>query len=61
MQVSKAVLIFEIEKAFKYVLFENGIGLSEADAIDSYSDLKFRNNCKKMMRNLIGKQFRYRP
>ena len=47
MQVNKAFLIFEIEEAFKDVLLENGIGLSEADAIDSYADLKFRNNCKK--------------
>jgi hypothetical protein len=47
MRIDKAKLILEINEAFKDVELDNGIGLSEADAIDSYSDLGSRTECKK--------------
>jgi hypothetical protein len=44
--VNKVKLISEINDAFKDVVLGNGIGLSEADAIDSYADLKLRTECR---------------
>ncbi len=46
MQIDKVKLISEITEAFKSVELENGIGLSEADAIDSYSDIQFKKECR---------------
>ena len=46
MLISTDKLISEISEAFKGVELENGIGLSEADAIDSYSDMEFRAQCR---------------
>jgi len=39
-------LISQITSAFKDVKLEEGIGLSEADAIDSYKDEQFRDQCR---------------
>ncbi len=46
MPINKEKLISEINEVFKDVALEDGIGLSEADAIDSYSDIKFRAECR---------------
>ncbi len=46
MPVDKVKLISTIHEAFKDVVLGNGIGLSEADAIDSYSDMEFRLECR---------------
>jgi len=40
-------LITEITDAFKNVELDGGIGLSEADALDSYRDDKFVAECRK--------------
>lgn len=45
--VNEITLISKITNAFKDVELEDGIGLSEGDAIDSYKDQAFRNECKK--------------
>lgn len=43
----KPFLISEITKAFKDVILDSGIGLTEATAIDDYRDKEFINECKK--------------
>jgi hypothetical protein len=40
-------LISEITEAFRNVELDGGIGLSEADALDSYMDDKFLAECKR--------------
>ena len=47
MKVERPALISKITEAFKNVRLEDGIGLSEADAIDSYSNLQHRAACRK--------------
>ena len=47
MAKDKEFLISKINKAFKDVELDGGIGLSEANAIDDYKDAKFREECKK--------------
>jgi len=44
--LTKLQLITKISAAFKDVALENGIGLSEANAIDEYKDEQFKNACK---------------
>ena len=43
---NKIHLISLITSAFKDVKLENGIGLSEANAIDDYKDKPFRDQCR---------------
>lgn len=43
----KAILIKQITEAFKDVLLDGGIGLSEADAIDAYKEESFKEKCRK--------------
>ncbi len=43
---SNTLLISQITQAFKDVALEDGIGLSEATAIDDYKDEQFRNACR---------------
>ena len=47
MAIDKIYLISKISEAFKDVTLEDGIGLSEANAIDDYKDEQFRMECKK--------------
>jgi hypothetical protein len=44
---SKTELISLVREAFKNVTLEDGIGLSEANAIDDYRDAAFRSECRK--------------
>ena len=44
---TKNEIIAAISEAFKNVTLEDGIGLSEANAIDEYRDLQFREACRK--------------
>lgn len=44
---NKAELISKIRETFKDVLLEDGIGLSEANAIDDYKDKDFIDECKR--------------
>ena len=46
MPIDRTKLIFEINEAFKNVELDSGIGLSEANAIDDYSDEHFREKCR---------------
>jgi hypothetical protein len=46
MSDEKTKLISEIQDAFRDVVLEDGIGLSEADAIDSYMDSVSRAACR---------------
>ncbi len=46
-EVNKAELISKIREAFKDVVLEDGIGLSEANAIDDYKDNAFIEECKR--------------
>lgn len=46
MPPDKTKLISEIKEAFKNVLLDDGIGLSEADAIDDYRDETFKAACR---------------
>lgn len=39
-------MIQQITEAFKDVMLEDGIGLSEATAIDDYKDEAYKNQCK---------------
>ena len=43
--INKLILI--IREAFNNVALDGGIGLSEADAIDSYKDERYREECRK--------------
>jgi hypothetical protein len=47
MKTNKDHLILQITTAFNNVKLEDGIGLSEANAIDDYKDEAFKNECKK--------------
>ena len=47
MATAKDILIAKINEAFIGVKLDGGIGLSEANAIDDYRDLKYRDECKK--------------
>jgi hypothetical protein len=46
MAVNSTTLIEEITRAFKGVELEDGIGLSEGNAIDDYRDATFRAACR---------------
>ena len=46
MPADKIKLISEIKEAFKNVLLDGGIGLSEADAIDGYRDETLKAACR---------------
>lgn len=46
MKKGKIKIIAEIKEAFKDVDLDDGIGLSEADALDSYADGKLRRECR---------------
>ncbi len=46
MQQDKGKLILEIKEAFKGVILEDGVGLSEADAIDSYAETHVKAECR---------------
>jgi hypothetical protein len=54
MATDKKLLISRIREAFKNVELDGGIGLSEANAMDDYKDVQFRDECKKKMKNIIG-------
>jgi hypothetical protein len=44
--ITKEELLNQIEAAFQGVKLEDGIGLSEANAIDDYEDAAFRKKCR---------------
>jgi hypothetical protein len=47
MSMDKLTIISIINHAFHQVELDDGIGLSEADAIDDHRELQYRLECKK--------------